>query len=132
MRPYAPAAFLGWLGRCIGTGVARPRAEGEDGEMARDDSKKLTAASLGSGVIRPGEFCVFAAEEAMVVPVYSDQDQSVVVWNLEPGQENAIHVHAANAHGIVVLQGSGAYLQDGGEQAAISAGDCLIVPRGTA
>jgi mannose-6-phosphate isomerase-like protein (cupin superfamily) len=100
--------------------------------MARDDSKKLTAATLGSGVIKPQEFCRFTPAEAMVVPVYADEDQSVVVWNLEPGQENAIHVHAANAHGIVVLQGSGVCLQGEDEQVPITAGDCLIVPRGVA
>ena len=71
--------------------------------MARNDSKRLTEATLGAGVVNPRDFCLFAREEAMVVPVYSDQDQSIVVWNLEPGQENTIHVHAANAHGIVVL-----------------------------
>jgi quercetin dioxygenase-like cupin family protein len=100
--------------------------------MARNDSKRLTAATLGSGVVQPREFCLFAREEAMVVPVYHDQDQSIVVWNLEPGQENMIHVHAANAHSIVVLQGSGIYLRDEGEPVPIRTGDCIIVPRGTA
>jgi 4-carboxymuconolactone decarboxylase len=113
-------------------GHGQPGARDEEAAMARDDSKRLTAATLGSGVVQPREFCRFASDEAMVVPVYSDQDQSVVVWNLAPGQQNAVHVHAANAHGIVVLQGSGAYLHDGGEPVAINAGDCLIVPRGTA
>ncbi|HLH23449.1 MAG TPA: cupin domain-containing protein [Chloroflexota bacterium] len=100
--------------------------------MARDDSMKLTAATLGRGVVRPRDYCLFVHDEAMVVPVYSDQDQSVVVWNLEPGQENTLHVHAANAHSIVVLQGSGVYLRGEDEEAAITAGDCIIVPRGTA
>jgi mannose-6-phosphate isomerase-like protein (cupin superfamily) len=100
--------------------------------MSRDDSKKLTEATLGTGVVRPREFCLFAREEAMVVPMYSDQDQSIVVWNLEPAQENAVHVHAANAHGIVVLQGSGVYLKGEAEQVPITAGDCIIVPRSTA
>ncbi len=99
--------------------------------MARDDSKKLSAATLGSGVLQPRDFCRFSPQEAMVVPVYGDQDQSVVVWNLAPGQENTVHVHAKNAHAIVVLQGSGAYLRGEAEQVPITAGDCIVVPRGT-
>jgi mannose-6-phosphate isomerase-like protein (cupin superfamily) len=100
--------------------------------MARNTSKKLSAATLGAGIVNPREFCLFAPDEALVLRVYADEDQSVVVWNLEPGQKNAIHVHAANAHGIVVLQGSGVCLKGASESVPITAGDCLIVPRGVA
>ncbi|HEY7062267.1 MAG TPA: cupin domain-containing protein [Chloroflexota bacterium] len=99
--------------------------------MSRDDSKKLTEETLGTGVLDPREYCLFDQAEAMVAPVYGDEDLSVVVWNLEPGQQNAVHVHAANGHGILILQGSGEYLRAGDERAPITAGDCLIVPRGT-
>ncbi len=97
--------------------------------MSRDDSKKLSAETLGRGVVALGEYCRFDPDEAMVVPMYGDQDLSVVVWNLEPGQENAAHVHAANGHSLLVLQGQGVYVK-AGEQVPIGAGDCVIVPRG--
>jgi quercetin dioxygenase-like cupin family protein len=97
--------------------------------MSRDDSKKLTADTLGRGVVQPQDYCLFSRDDAMVVPMYGDADLSVVVWNREPGQENAAHVHAANGHTILVLQGRGAYLKDD-EQVPIQAGDCVIVPRG--
>ncbi len=99
--------------------------------MSRDDSLKRTAATLGTGVVAPHEFCRFDQAEAMVVPVYGDQDLSIVVWNLAPGQENSSHVHGSNAHGIVVLQGSGLYLKGGDEPVPLQAGDCIIVPRGS-
>ena len=99
--------------------------------MARDASMLLTEATLGAGVVKPRDYCRFAAHEAMVVPMYNDQDQGIVVWNLEPGQENSIHVHAGNAHGIVVLQGTGSYVRGESDVVPITAGDCIIVPRGT-
>ncbi len=98
--------------------------------MARDDSLKLSATNLGSGVVATMTYCRFSPDEAMVVPMYGDDDLSVVVWNLEPGQENAPHVHPANGHTLMVLQGSGQYLRGDGAQAAIGQGDCVVVPRG--
>jgi mannose-6-phosphate isomerase-like protein (cupin superfamily) len=99
--------------------------------MARDASMLLSGATLGTGVVNPLDYCRFAAHEPMVVPMYNDQDQGIVVWNLEPGQENTIHVHAGNAHGILVLQGNGAYVKGEADLVPITAGNCIIVPRGT-
>jgi mannose-6-phosphate isomerase-like protein (cupin superfamily) len=99
--------------------------------MLEDNPQKLTEETLGTGVVNPFDYCRFAADKAKVMPLYSDQDQGIVVWNLEPGQENTIHVHAANAHGIVVLQGSGSYVKGETQLIPIKAGDCIIVPRGT-
>lgn len=84
------------------------------------------------GVYDPKAFCSFTPEQAKVVRVYSDDDQSVVVWNLEPGQENPPHVHPQNAHTLVVLHGQGAYVRADGSQAPIKGGDCIIVPRAEA
>ena len=86
------------------------------------------AASQSAGVFDPKAFERFSAEQATVVRVYADQDLSLVVWNLEPGQENPLHAHPENAHTIIVLQGEGRYLQDGSD-APIVAGDCISVPR---
>jgi quercetin dioxygenase-like cupin family protein len=98
--------------------------------MARDDSLKRSRETLGTGVLAPSAYCRFAPDEALVVPVYGDDDLSVVVWNLEPGQENAPHVHATNGHTLLVLQGSGVYLRGDAEPVPIQTGDCVIVPRG--
>ncbi len=89
-----------------------------------------TSSSQGD-VLDPGQFQRFSTEQATVVRVYSDDDQSVVVWNLEPGQENPSHVHPENAHTLMVLQGSGAYVTPDGSESPIKAGDFIIVPRST-
>src|SRR5436190_20304435 len=92
-------------------------------------SATMNPDTLGSGVHNPTTFRRFSEEKATVVPMYSDQDLSLVVWNLEPGQENDLHQHAENAHALIVLEGEGLYLKDDGTSVAIAAGECVIVPR---
>jgi mannose-6-phosphate isomerase-like protein (cupin superfamily) len=91
----------------------------------------MTAETIGAGIANPSEFRRFSAEKGTVVPMYKDQDVSVVVWNLEPGQENSTHVHEASAHVMYVLEGSGHRISDSAEPVPIRAGECLIVPRGS-
>jgi len=98
--------------------------------MPSDHSKQRTPATLGPGVYDPLDFRTFSVEGATVVRLYhEDPDASVVVWNLEPGQENDSHTHPANLHVFYVLEGEGTYLRDDGE-ARIKAGQIVIVPRG--
>ena len=61
-----------------------------------------------------------------------DEDLSnVVVWCLEPGQENSTHRHPDSAHFIVVLEGSGECLRgDEGPPDPVRTGQVLIIPRG--
>lgn len=85
--------------------------------------------TVGPGVHDPRAFCRFSPEEATVVRMYSDDDLSVVVWNLEPGQENPPHVHPENAHTLTVLEGEGCYVEADGSETPIKAGDCIVVAR---
>lgn len=97
--------------------------------MPSDHSKQLTPSTLGLGVYDPLDFRTFNAEGATVVRLYHDDpDASVVIWNLEPGQENDSHTHPANLHVFYVLEGEGVYLRDDGE-VPVRAGQCVIVPR---
>src|SRR5436190_9421351 len=95
-------------------------------------SATMNPDTLGSGVHNPTTFRRFSEEKATVVPMYSDQDLILVVWNLEPGQENDLHQHAENAHALLVLEGQGQYLKADDEPVSVQAGDCVIVPRGSA
>ncbi|MPZ12973.1 MAG: cupin domain-containing protein [Chloroflexi bacterium] len=98
--------------------------------MKADERRAMNPETLGSGVHNPKAFRRFSAEKATVVPVYSDQDLSLVVWSLEPGQENGTHQHPENAHALIILEGQGDYLKEGGSTVSIRAGECVIVPRG--
>lgn len=97
--------------------------------MPSDHSRQLTPSTLGSGVYDPLDFRAFDAEGATVVRLYHDDpDASVVVWNLEPGQENDSHTHPANLHVFYVLEGEGVYLRGDGE-VPVRAGQIVIIPR---
>ena len=98
--------------------------------MAEPTQAPRDSGSLGTGVLDPRAFERFSAEKATVMRVYGDQDVSVVVWNLEPGQENPLHVHQESAHAIIVLEGSGESLQADAPPVPIKEGECIIVPRG--
>jgi mannose-6-phosphate isomerase-like protein (cupin superfamily) len=95
-----------------------------------DQQQGLEPATLGDGVHDPRTFQRFSTDRANVVRMYADQDLSLVVWNLEPGQENDLHQHPENAHALLVLEGQGEYLRGARGSVPIQAGDCVIVPRG--
>jgi quercetin dioxygenase-like cupin family protein len=97
--------------------------------MPSDHSKQLTPSTLGNGLHDPLDFRTFSSEGATVVRLYHDDpDASVVVWNLEPGQENDCHFHKENLHVFYVLEGQGSYLRDD-TLVPIKAGQIVIIPR---
>jgi quercetin dioxygenase-like cupin family protein len=98
-----------------------------------ESHEELTLETLGSGIHDPRDWRRFSSEQATVTRMYGgDADcSSVVVWCLQPGQENSTHVHYESAHFIVVLEGSGLCLRGEGQPAdPLKAGQVLIVPRG--
>ena len=98
--------------------------------------ERLTSATLGAGVIQPLDWRRYSSEKATVVPLYGDDDLGIVIWNLEPGQENECHLHPACAHAFVILEGQGHYLQHDPETAEyaenpVKQGDLVLIPRQT-
>ncbi len=96
----------------------------------------LTPESLESGVIDPKSTRKYSPDQAMVVPVYTDnQDVVIVTWNLMPGQENESHAHPNGAHAFIIIEGEGIYIkhQPGTPECAefpVKAGDTVNIPRG--
>ena len=98
--------------------------------MPSDYTKQRTPETLGTGVYDPLEFRTFSREGATVVRMYHDDpDASVVVWNLEPGQENDVHTHPESMHVFYVLEGTGSYVRADGETVPVRVGQCVTVPR---
>lgn len=92
----------------------------------------ITAETLGNGVVDPSNYCVYSEDGGLPARMFADQDISLLVWNLQPGQENSTHVHPERAHTLVMLTGSGLYvLGDKQETFPVKKGDYIIVPRGT-
>ena len=102
----------------------------EEAMVQRDQSKRMSPESVGDGVYDPKDFRGFSPEGPTVVGMYGDDiDMSIVIWNLEPGQEDPPHSHATNAQAIYVLEGTGVSLREEAPPVPIKAGQCLIVPR---
>ena len=98
--------------------------------MQRVRDKRLSPESIGDGVFDPMDFRSFSSEGPTVVAMYADEDDmSIVIWNLEPGQEDPPHSHATKAQTMYVLEGSGVSLREEAPPVPIKAGQCLIVPR---
>ena len=98
--------------------------------MPSDHTKQITPETLGEGVYDPRDFQVFSVEGSTVVRMYhEDPDASVVVWNLEPGQEHALHSHPENLHVFYVLEGEGTYLRGELSPVPVKSGQCVIIPR---
>ena len=99
--------------------------------MAQEPSNRLTPETLGTGVLDLINFQKFSADKGVHMPVYGDQDLRLLVWNLEPEQENSVHVHPSYAQTLIVLEGSGVVLKgDNVKSVPIKAGQCLVAPRG--
>jgi quercetin dioxygenase-like cupin family protein len=93
--------------------------------------ERLSPETLETGIIDAGEYQLFSPEQGKVVPVYSDQDIGLTMWNLEPGQENSAHSHPDFGQILIVMRGSGEALR--GEELPplpIKAGMFFIAPRG--
>jgi quercetin dioxygenase-like cupin family protein len=93
--------------------------------------QRLSPETLETGIVDAAEYQLFSPEEGKVVPVYSDQDIGLTMWNLEPGQENSAHSHPDFGQILIVMRGSGEALR--GEELPplpIKAGMFFIAPRG--
>jgi quercetin dioxygenase-like cupin family protein len=90
---------------------------------------QITAETLGTGVHRPEPYCVFSSERARSSRMYKDEDISLVIWNVGPGQSTSPHAHPESAHTFYVLAGTGEYIQANDPPVALGPGDCVIIPR---
>lgn len=78
-------------------------------------------------------FQVYDGEDPTVTLVYGatdDEKIGIVVWNLEPGQENERHVHTVIDHVHVVLSGEAEYHVADGPALTVRAGQAIMVPAG--
>jgi quercetin dioxygenase-like cupin family protein len=74
---------------------------------------------------------VFDAESAVVTLMYTNIASSglgIVVWNLEPGQENDFHRHPDTEHLHVVLAGEAEYTLADRPPVTVRVGQAVMVP----
>ena len=70
----------------------------------------------------------FDADSATVVFTYITGQLGIVVWNLEPGQENDFHVHPTTEHLHVVLEGECEYSLADLPPVVVRKGQAVMVP----
>jgi mannose-6-phosphate isomerase-like protein (cupin superfamily) len=99
--------------------------------MTGTKRSELTPETVGARVYDPMAFLKYSADAATIVRLYGeDPDMSLVIWNLEPGQENKTHAHSDYAQTFLVLCGNGQLLRGQHEEPVdIKAGQIVINPR---
>lgn len=96
---------------------------------------RIDPAAPQSTVLDLSAFQQFDADHAVVALVYSniaDGGLGIVVWNLEPGQENDYHVHPTTEHLHVILAGEAQYSLGDHPPITVGVGQAVMVPAGMA
>ncbi|MDT5225933.1 MAG: hypothetical protein QOG19_3340 [Mycobacterium sp.] len=92
---------------------------------------RIDPARPESLIVDLATYQVFDADSAVVTLMYSNIANSglgIVVWNLEPGQENDFHFHPASEHLHVVLAGEAEYTLADQAPVTVRVGQAVMVP----
>lgn len=84
-------------------------------------------------VVDLSTYQVYDADSAVVTLMYSniaDGGLGIVVWNLEPGQENDFHLHPTSEHLHVVVSGEAEYTLADRPPVTVKVGQAVMVPAG--
>jgi quercetin dioxygenase-like cupin family protein len=107
-----------------------PEAENEI--LVTDLARAIDPGDLSSLTFPLSRYQRFDADLPTAVLTYVAGQIGVVVWNLEPGQENDYHLHPTSEHLHVILEGECEYTL--GDQAphVVRQGEAVMVPAGVA
>ena len=73
-----------------------------------------------------------SSDEAAVKTLFSSNEHSnSVVWVVKPGQEVACHKHTTSDDIWIVMQGTGLFHPEPGQDVRVSAGQVIVNPAGT-
>lgn len=101
--------------------------EGHENLVA-DHATDVNKTDVGTFVFDLSKYQQFSDDAATVVLTYVTGQLGVVVWNLEPGQENDYHEHPTTEHLHIVLQGECEYTLAGREPVIVKTGQAVMVP----
>ena len=101
-----------------------------DRQVAANQPASMDASTVGDGIHDVFRWAIYSEEGGKPVSMYRDQDVSITVWNLLPGQEHSAHLHPERAHIMVVVCGSGvALIGEEKKRVPLKQGDYYIAPR---
>jgi quercetin dioxygenase-like cupin family protein len=84
--------------------------------------------NVSSLVFDLSKYQVFSKDLATVVYTYITGELGIVVWNLEPGQENEYHMHPAVEHLHIVFDGECEYTVGDLPPVRVGVGQAVMVP----
>ena len=80
---------------------------------------------------RFADYQLFDDDAATVTFVYGGEgQQGIVLWNLNPGQENDYHLHPTTGHLHVMIEGVAEYTLAGAPPLTVKPGEAVMVPAG--
>jgi quercetin dioxygenase-like cupin family protein len=101
--------------------------EGHENLVA-DHATDVNGEDLDTLVFDLSKYQQFSPDAATVVLTYVTGQLGVVVWNLEPGQENDYHLHPATEHLHIVLEGECEYTLADRQPVTVKKGQAVMVP----
>lgn len=96
--------------------------------LIRDYVKNLEAKDLDDLVIDMSKYQIFSQDMATVVQAPRGSLGGLVVWNFEPGQENDYHLHPANEHLTIVLEGELEFILGDRPPVTVRPGQFVVIP----
>jgi quercetin dioxygenase-like cupin family protein len=103
-------------------------AEEAHENLVADHATDVNSKDLDTLVFDLAKYQQFTADAATVVLTYVTGQLGVVVWNLEPGQENDYHVHPTTEHLHIVLEGECEYTLADRAPVTVKKGQAVMVP----
>jgi quercetin dioxygenase-like cupin family protein len=100
----------------------------DDEKVVFDFLGKINPENLPSMIFSLSELQQFDHEKPTVVLGYAAGQIGVVVWNLEPGQENDYHMHPTTEHLHIIIEGECEYTLGDEPPVITRAGDAIMVP----
>jgi quercetin dioxygenase-like cupin family protein len=93
-------------------------------ELAKDVNRE----DLDTLIFDVSKYQQYSSDAATVVFAYITGQLGVVLWNLEPGQENDYHLHPDTEHLHVVVTGECEYTLGDRPPVMVRAGQAVMVP----
>lgn len=101
-------------------------------KMVMEYRKELDGSDLSELALDMSTYRIYNDDAATVVLAPKGPKNSIVVWNLLPGQENDYHMHPETEHIQFVIAGELEWSLGDAAPVTVTAGNAVIVPPGVA
>lgn len=93
-------------------------------------SSAMNAADPPSLAFSMSTYQIFDEQSPTAVLASATTELGLIMWNLQPGQENDYHVHPNTEHLHIIIQGEVEYTLGDGPPRTMKVGEAVLVPAG--